>query len=90
MPKLTKTQKIIFCSAFSTKISSKFFNEVYKAGDTIKSISQTKIDLTLIMPEIDSPLNPTLEMIHGTSNSKTLIFVTWMQLTVSLHLAALT
>ena len=88
MPKLTKTQKIIFCSAFSTKISSKFFNEVYKAGDTIKSISQTKIDLTLIMP--DSPLNPTLEMIHGTSNSKTLIFVTWMQLTVSLHLAALT
>ena len=92
MPKLTETHKIIFCSTFSIKISTKFFNEIYKAGDIIKSISQTKLDLTLIMPEMDSPLNLTSEMMHGTSNSKTSIFtwfdretcfVTWTQLTVS-------
>ena len=74
MPQLTETQKIIFCSTFSIKISTKFFNEIYKACDIIKSISQTKLDLTLIMPEMDSPLNLTSEMIHGTSNSKTSIF----------------
>ena len=44
------------------------------AGEKIENTGQTELDFASIMPEMDSPLNSTKEMMYGTLYSKTSIF----------------